>query len=1707
MDLKKKGVYEDTNGDGKVNAGDVIKYTFTVTNTGNVTLTGVKVNDAKIGVTDLAVTPADLTPGQAGTAEATYTLKQADIDAGKFENTATATGNDPNGTPVTDTSDDPTTTGTPDDPTSTPLPADPKMDLKKKGEYEDKNGDGKVNEGDVINYTFTVENTGNVTLKAVKVNDAKIGVTDLAVTPADLAPGKKGTATATYTLKQADIDAGKFENTATATGNDPDGNPVTDTSDDPKTPGTPDDPTSTPLPATPELTLNKTTDALKYKVGDVITYTFVVENTGNVTINNVTITDPMPNLSAITPKDATFNGTLAPGEKAEFTATYTAVQADLDKGKIENSATANGTDVNNTPVSDVSDDDTPGTDENGDGKTGNDPTFVTNTQMPRIELDKSSTVPADAKVGDEITYTFVVKNIGNVTLTDVTVTDPMPGLTAITPASVASLAPHKSATFTAKYTLTQKDFNKGVVENSATATGTPPNKPDSTPGTPVTDTSDSDNPNDKDKPGNDDPTTTPLKQVKKIDLKKKGVYEDKNGDGKVNAGDVINYTLTVTNTGNVTVTDVKISDPKLGMTDVAVTPSTLEPKGVATVTKAYELTQADIDKGGVENTAKATGKDPKGGDVEDDSDSDNPNDKDKGDDGDGDGDPTNDPTTTPLPVTPKLDLKKEATAPAVVKAGEKITYTFTVENTGDVTLKGVKVNDAKIGVTDLAENTATATGNDPDGNPVTDTSDDPTTTGTPDDPTSTPLSSNPKIELKKEATAPAVVKAGEKITYTFTVENTGNVTVKGVKVNDAKIGVTDLAVTPADLAPGQKGTATAEYTLKQEDIDAGKFENTATATGNDPNGTPVTDTSDDPKTPGTPDDPTSTPLPAKPEMDLKKKGEYEDTNNDGKVNEGDVINYTFTVENTGNVTLKGVKVNDAKIGVTDLAVTPADLTPGKKGTATATYTLKQADIDAGKFENTATATGNDPNGTPVTDTSDDPKTPGTPDDPTSTPLPPTPELTLNKTTDALKHKLGDVITYNFVVENTGNVTINNVTITDPMPNLSAITPKDANFNGTLAPGEKAEFTATYTVVQADMDKGRIENSATANGTDVNNTPVSDVSDDDTPGTDEDGDGKTGNDPTYVSNEQIPRIELDKSSTVPADAKVGDEITYTFVVRNIGNVTLTDVKVDDPMKGLSAMTPAKVASLAPHKSATFTAKYKLTQKDFNKGVIKNSATATGTPPNKPDGTPSDPITDVSDSENPKDKGNGDDNDDDKDPSNDPTRTFLKQVKKIDLKKKGEYEDKNGDGKVNEGDVINYTFTVTNTGNVNIKDVTISDGIIGIVDLPVTPSNLHPNDVGTATTIYTLKQSDIDAGKVENTAIATATPRNNPDGTPGTPVTDVSDSDNPNDKDKGDDGDGDGDPTNDPTTTPLVPNPKMELKKKGEYEDANKDGKVNAGDVIKYTFTVENTGTITLKDVKVNDAKIGVTDLEVKPAKLAPRDKGTAEAKYVLKQADIDAGKFENTATATGNDPSGNPVTDTSDDPTTPGTPDDPTVTTFTPEPKLDLKKKATTVPSKAKAGDKITYTFTVENTGNVTVKGVKINDAKIGVTNLAVTPSDLAPGDKGTATAEYTLQQADIDAGKFENTATATGNDPSGKPVTDTSDDPTTPGTPDDPTVTIFTVDSKLDLKKEATTVPTNAKVGDKITYTFTVENTGSVMVTGVTINDAKMQVNLKIRQR
>ena len=113
-------------------------------------------------------------------------------------------------------------------------------------------------------------------------------------------------------------------------------------------------------------------------------------------------------------------------------------------------------------------------------------------------------------------------------------------------------------------------------------------------------------------------------------------------------------------------------------------------------------------------------------------------------------------------------------------------------------------------------------------------------------------------------------------------------------------------------------------------------------------------------------------------------------------------------------------------------------------------------------------------------------------------------------------------------------------------------------------------------------------------------------------------------------------------------------------------------------------------------------------------------------------------------------------------------------------------------------------------------------------------------------------------------------------------------------------------------------------------------------------------------------------------------------------------------------------------------------TFAAAPGVGFDKAKTAPTGKVAAGDKVSYSFAVTNTGNVTLSGVSVADPKVG--KVTCPETTLAPGKQTTCTAVYTATSADIAAGVVKNTATVTAVAPDKKTVAATDSVSFDPGT-------------------------------------------------------------------
>lgn len=316
--------------------GDVVEYRFEVANTGGGTLTDVTITDALPGLSAIIFPdgwPSEegsLAAGESVAGVATYTLTAEDIDAGGIRNTAWVTGSSAGGEDLSATSN-----------WDQPLPAVGGLSFSKEAALDITE---PVQAGDEVHYSFVAANTGNVTLHDVEIDDPMPGLLPLEyiwpdrAAPGVLAAGESVTATAVYVLTQADVDDGTVSNTATVSATAVDGAEVMAAADD-----------FLSIPAAPAATFIKTGvldgDAGNATAGDVVGYTFEIQNTGNVSISLLSIEDHLDGVSEVVFDewpDAGTVGELAPGESVVATATYGLLQEDIDAGKLVNTATLIG---------------------------------------------------------------------------------------------------------------------------------------------------------------------------------------------------------------------------------------------------------------------------------------------------------------------------------------------------------------------------------------------------------------------------------------------------------------------------------------------------------------------------------------------------------------------------------------------------------------------------------------------------------------------------------------------------------------------------------------------------------------------------------------------------------------------------------------------------------------------------------------------------------------------------------------------------------------------------------------------------------------------------------------------------------------------------------------------------------------------------------------------------------------------------------------------------------------------------------------------------------------------------------------------------------------------------------------------------------------------------------------------------------------------
>ncbi len=455
--------------------------------------------------------------------------------------------------------------------------------------------------------------------------------------------------------------------------------------------------------------------------------------------------------------------------------------------------------------------------------------------------------------------------------------------------------------------------------------------------------------------------------------------------------------------------------------------------------------------------------------------------------------------------------------------------------------------------------------------------------------------------------------------------------------------------------------------------------------------------------------------------------------------------------------------------------------------------------------------------------------------------------------------VGSMATFTYLVTNPGNVPLADIVVTDDQGLPVTFVGGDENGNELLDPGETWTFTAS-TLVTA----GQYTNIGTVTG----NSP--------------DGRVVTDDDPSNHFG-AAPAINIEKlTNGEDADTgfgpilPVGSMATFTYLVTNPGNVPLADIVVTDD-QGLPVTFVGGDENgndlLDPGETWTFTASTLITA-----GQYTNIGTVAGTP-RQPDGglipTPGLPLVT------------------DDDPSNHFGAAPAIQILKLTGDKIGEGEDANvAPGPfLPVGSTAVFTYLVTNTGNLPLANVNVTDdqGVSPIFVNGDTNGNnlLDPGETWTFTA-----SALVTAGQYTNIGTVTGTPRQ-PDGglipTPGLPMVT------------------DDDPSNHFGAAPVI---NIEKLTNGEDADTATGPILGVGDTATFTYLVTNPGNVPLSGIVVTDDQGLVPVFVGGDANgnnlLDPGETWTFTASTV-----VTAGQYTNIGTASGNSPDGRVVTD--DDP--------------------------------------------------------------------------------------------------------------------------------------------------------------------------------------------------
>ncbi|MBB4744208.1 putative repeat protein (TIGR01451 family) [Actinoplanes octamycinicus] len=903
-------------------------------------------------------------------------------------------------------------------------------------------------------------------------------------------------------------------------------------------------------------------------VGATIDYVYEVSNTGNLPMTSLTLTGNLSGTSTCAP-DSVAVGATTTCTGSRHTVSNAEVLANRP---ITDTVTAQA--VNTSTV-------LPATYAQLSSSV---PVAVAHASLAVVLTPTVSTASRQnaAASGDWISYTYAVTNNGNVQMDGVTVTDTkgntincqQPDL-AIGASMTCDHTPGQG------YRVQQSDIDGGgPVTNTATVSSTTPVASFSSPVSSV--------------------PVAPAAPALDIEVKlPPGLVTP------VRVNDAINYTYKITNTGNVGLDTVSVTDLSIATINC---PASVIPFGgtlTCTSTTPYTVVQADIDAGvDIRNDAIVDARSVAPGHL-----------------------PANAEGSLPVPVVTAGPALTVTTVPHVsptghagaVQPGDTVAFTHQVRNTGNVTMRLDSVSDSLSGgatcdaASLLVGGTAACTGNaayrvtqsDYDAGValsattrVTGRAPGEATAG----PYATTTTSVPvgvgvaTLTVTTGAThvTPAehvnAVEAGDTVTFDFLVTNIGTLSMRTVTVTDTRSG---RAACPADtLGPnGSMTCVSAGYRVTQADIDDGyPLTSTATVTGQ-VGGGPVQSFG-----------PAATWVPVvvgAPSLDVQPIGRVTPDGHQGAPVAGDTVTWTYQVVNNGNQTMADVAVTGPGTIVcpqTGLAVREAVTC-----TTAERHTVTQAEVDAGKpITTVVSAAGRAPDGAhsfgpfhgtvaltagqPLLEITLTTRVASAAD--ASGRVSATASSGASPSAAAVEHGVtaGDLLRYTYAVYNRGNVTVGELAVDHARGGTVSCA------STRLAPGDGTDCQAVtdYRVSQADVDAAHpIRDTAVARGVvpgslrKVSSRPAS---------------------TTVPLAEPAPKLGGAQTAVwtdTDGDGLLGpgDDVISTIVVTNTGTVTLVNVRVT----GLPAAVTCEATRLAPGASTTCrSGVYHLTAKQIAAG---------------------------------------------------------------------------------------------------------------------------------------------------------------------------------------------------------------------------------------------------------------------------------------------------------------------------------------------------------------------------------------------------------------------------------------------------------------------------------------------------------------------------